>query len=35
LDLASGGTIVMCLIIILCLCIFYKKFTGSRKVGHV
>jgi zinc transport system permease protein len=33
LDLASGGTIVLCLIIILILSIFYKKFMGSRKAG--
>lgn len=35
LDLASGGTIVLCLVVILCLSILYKKFTGSRKVGHL
>ncbi|MBN3556154.1 metal ABC transporter permease [Fictibacillus nanhaiensis] len=35
LDLASGGTIVLCLVVILFLSIFYKKFTGSRKVGHL
>lgn len=35
LDLASGGTIVLCLVVILFLCISYKKFTGSRKVGHL
>ncbi|MFC0235195.1 metal ABC transporter permease [Fictibacillus phosphorivorans] len=35
LDLASGGTIVLCLVVILCLSIFCKKFTGSRKVGHL
>ncbi|WP_137788866.1 metal ABC transporter permease [Bacillus sp. E(2018)] len=35
LDLASGGTIVLCLVVILVLTIFYKKFTGSRKVGHL
>ncbi|WP_416728991.1 metal ABC transporter permease [Fictibacillus sp. JL2B1089] len=35
LDLASGGTIVLCLVVILFLSILYKKFTGSRKVGHL
>ncbi|MBH0168632.1 MAG: metal ABC transporter permease [Bacillota bacterium] len=35
LDLASGGTIVLCLVVILFLTILYKKFTGSRKVGHL
>jgi zinc transport system permease protein len=34
LDLASGGTIVVCLVLILCACIYYKKFTSSRKAGH-
>jgi zinc transport system permease protein len=32
LDLASGGTIVICLVLILSISIFYKKFTVSRKV---
>ncbi|MCM3730718.1 metal ABC transporter permease [Fictibacillus nanhaiensis] len=32
LDLASGGTIVICLVFILSISIFYKKFTVSRKV---
>jgi zinc transport system permease protein len=35
LDLASGGTIVLCLVVILCSSIAYKNFTASRKVGHL
>ncbi|MCM3716838.1 metal ABC transporter permease [Fictibacillus phosphorivorans] len=33
LDLASGGTIVVCLIIILSFSILYKKLMSSRKAG--
>jgi zinc transport system permease protein len=34
LNIASGGAIVVCLVLILCACIFYKKVMSSRRVAQ-